>query len=411
MAVILYPGAFKPPHRGHFDLVKSLINGSAQARTYDLESSQDAADKVIQGKGEKLEKIERVMIYIGSGVRNGIDKENAKAVWDIYKKYLPGNVEVIVADANPMLVARSHAKNRPTEKFYAVTGVRTSEDYLDLKRVSAFKNLDNVQGLAVNGGENSNVRATGFRDAILNGSLDDVLDFFPKELSRQEILKIVKMLKQGIIAELVAEKIEDIYSGWFDENTITESSSGIPLQNTGTVSSEDRANLANQLEAIKSILDDRFEAEMNGDRIVVKTKGESPYNTSDMPANYDYGDHFAGLLEYMIKEGMTVQPLPEVKIRRDLDEAENFFGKTAYYNPTDKEVVLYAAGRHPKDVTRSFAHEMVHHMQNLEGRLGNRGTTDTTADKELAALEEEAYLKGNMIFRKWEDSQKNKNKK
>ena len=115
MAVILYPGAFKPPHRGHFDLVKSLINGSAQARTYDLESSQDAADKVIQGKGEKLEKIERVMIYIGSGVRNGIDKENAKAVWDIYKKYLPGNVEVIVADANPMLVARSHAKNRPTK--------------------------------------------------------------------------------------------------------------------------------------------------------------------------------------------------------------------------------------------------------------------------------------------------------
>ena len=104
-----------------------------------------------------------------------------------------------------------------------------------------------------------------FRDAILNGSLDDVLDFFPKELSRQEILKIVKMLKQGIIAEMVAEKIEDIYSGWFDENTITESSSGIPLQNTGTVSSEDRANLANQLEAIKSILDDRFEAEMNGD--------------------------------------------------------------------------------------------------------------------------------------------------
>jgi hypothetical protein len=47
-------------------------------------------------------------------------------------------------------------------------------------------------------------------------------------------------------------------------------------------------------------------------------------------------------------------------------------------------------------------------MQNLEGRLGNRGTTDTNADTELAALEEEAYLKGNMIFRKWEDSQKNK---
>lgn len=408
MAAVLYPGAFKPPHRGHFELVKALLNGSAQARVYNLDTQQDAADKLLQGKSEKIDKIDRVMIYIGSGVRNGITKEDSKVVWDIYKKYLPGNVEVIVADNNPMLVARSHAKNRPTEKFYAVTGIRNSEDYIDLRRVSTFKGLDNVQGLAVSGGVNSDVRATGFRDAILNGSLDDVLDFFPKELSRQEILKIVEMLKQGIIAEMMAEKIEDVYNGWFDKETITESSSGIPLQNTGVVTSKDRAGLADQLEAIRSVIGDRFEAEMNGDRIVVKTKGESPYNTSDMPADYDYAEHFASLLEYMIKEGMTIQPLPEVKIRRDVDEAENFFGKTAYYSPGDKEIVLYAAGRHPKDVTRSFAHEMIHHMQNLEGRLGNRGTTDTTADKELAALEEEAYLKGNMVFRNWEDSKKNK---
>lgn len=408
MAVVLYPGAFKPPHRGHFELVKALLKGSAQARVYSLDNQQDASDKLLQGKGEKIDPITGVIIYIGSSVRNGIDKDDSKAIWDIYKKYLPGNVDIIVADANPMLVARSHAKNRPTEKFYAVTGFRSSEDFQDLKRISAFKDLDNVQGLVVSGGENSNVRATSFRDAILNGSLDDVLDFFPKELSREEILKIVEMLKQGIIAEMMAEKIEDVYSSWFDKETITESSSGIPLQNTGIVSSEDRAALADQLEAIKSVIDDRFEAEMNGDRIVVKTKGESPYNTSDMPNNYDYGNHFADLLEYMIREGLTVQPLPEVKIRRDIAEAENFFGKTAYYNPGDKEIVLYAAGRHPKDVTRSFAHEMIHHMQNLEGRLGNRGTTDTTADKELAALEEEAYLKGNMIFRNWEDSKKNK---
>jgi len=408
MAIVLYPGAFKPPHRGHFELVKGLLKGSVQARTYNLDNQQDTADQLLKGKGEKIDPINKVVIFIGSSVRNGIDQDDAKAVWDIYKKYLPGNVEVIVADANPMLAARRLAKENPSEKFYAVTGIRSSEDYVDLRRVSTFKGLDNVEGLAVSGGDNSEVRATGFRNAILYGSLDDVLDFFPKELSREEILKIVEMLKQGIIAEMMAEKIEDVYSSWFDKETITESSSGIPLQNTGIVSSEDRAALADQLEIIKSVIDDRFEAEMNGDRIVVKTKGESPYNTSDMPNNYDYGNHFADLLEYMIREGLTVQPLPEVKIRRDLDEAKNFFGKTAYYNPTDKEIVLYVAGRHPKDVTRSFSHEMIHHMQNLEGRLGNRGTTDTNVDKELAALEEEAYLKGNMIFRNWEDSKKNK---
>jgi len=396
MAVILYPGAFKPPHRGHFDLVKSLINGTAQARTYDLESSEDAADKLLQGKAEKIDKIDRVMIYIGSSVRNGIDKEDSKAVWDIYKKYLPGNVEVIVADANPMLVARSHAKNRPTEKFYAVTGVRTSEDYVDLRRVSAFKGLDNVQGLAVSGGENSNVRATGFRDAILNGSLDDVLDFFPKELSRQEILKIVEMLKQGIIAEMMSEKVEDVFNGWFDKPTLTEGSSGMPMAISAEMPSEDRAKLGAAYNHLRDELGDSFEIDFNQDRIVITMKGRTPY---EKPTAFDYTPHMASLLEYMVKEGMKVLPLPEIKVRRDLDEAENFFGKTAYYNPNDKEVVLYAAGRHPKDVMRSFSHEMIHHMQNLEGRLGQRGTTDTNADKELAALEEEAYLKGNMTFR------------
>lgn len=403
MATVLYPGAFKPPHRGHFELVKALLKGSAQARVYNLDTQQDAADKLLQGRGEKIDPITKVIIYIGSSVRNGIDQEDSKAVWDIYKKHLPGNVEVIVADANPMLAARRYAKDNPTEKFYAVTGFRTSEDFQDLKRVSAFKGLENVEGLIVSGGENSNVRATSFRTGILNGSLDDILDFFPKELSRAEMLKIIKMLKNGIIAEMMSEKIEDVFDSWFGKPAITEGSSGMPMAISAEMPSEDRAKLGAAYNHLRDELGDSFAIDFNQDRIVITLKGRSPY---EKQTAFDYTPHMASLLEYMVKEGMKVLPLPEIKIRRDLDEADNFFGKTAYYNPNDKEVVLYAAGRHPKDVMRSFSHEMVHHMQNLEGRLGHRGTTDTTADKELAALEEEAYLKGNMTFRNWEDSQK-----
>ena len=57
---------------------------------------------------------------------------------------------------------------------------------------------------------------------------------------------------------------------------------------------------------------------------------------------------------------------------------------------------------------RSFAHEMVHHMQNLEGRLGKIQTTNTNESDALLELEKEAYLQGNIIFRNWEDSVKNK---
>jgi hypothetical protein len=53
---------------------------------------------------------------------------------------------------------------------------------------------------------------------------------------------------------------------------------------------------------------------------------------------------------------------------------------------------------------------MIHHIQNLEGRIG--GGTITTSnvneDDYLKEIEKEAYLQGNIIFREWEDNIKNK---
>jgi hypothetical protein len=110
----------------------------------------------------------------------------------------------------------------------------------------------------------------------------------------------------------------------------------------------------------------------------------------------------------MVEQGLQILPLPEVKVRYDEQQAGNFFGKTAYYDPELKEIVLYAAGRLPKDVVRSFSHEMIHHIQNLEGRLqGLAATTNTNEDSRLQELEDEAVLRGGSIFRNWEDKVKN----
>ena len=97
----------------------------------------------------------------------------------------------------------------------------------------------------------------------------------------------------------------------------------------------------------------------------------------------------------------------EVKLRKDEANASNFFGKTAYYDPNAREIVLYTLGRHNKDIVRSYAHEMIHHMQNLQGTLHNIQTQDTTADSKLLELEKEAYTLGNITFRNWEDNLKN----
>ena len=119
-------------------------------------------------------------------------------------------------------------------------------------------------------------------------------------------------------------------------------------------------------------------------------------------------DGMLSLSKYMIDNGMNIKPLPKIKvIKDDKENASNLLGKTAYYNPMDKSITLYTMNRHPKDVLRSFSHEMVHHMQNLEGRLNDINTTNTNEDGDLPEIEREAYEKGNMMLRNWEDNIKN----
>ena len=111
------------------------------------------------------------------------------------------------------------------------------------------------------------------------------------------------------------------------------------------------------------------------------------------------------LTQHMLNKGYNIEPLPTVEfVNGDSENAREFLGKTAYYNPETQTIVLYTEGRHPKDIVRSFAHEIIHHIQNLEGRLGNITTTNTQEDDYLNGIEAEANLKGTMTFRNWTDS-------
>jgi hypothetical protein len=115
------------------------------------------------------------------------------------------------------------------------------------------------------------------------------------------------------------------------------------------------------------------------------------------------------LTKHMLDRGLNIKPLPKLRIvNSDVENAENILGKTAYYNPSDCSITLYTLNRHPKDVLRSYSHEMIHRIQDNEGRLNNVNTTNTNEDSNLQELEKEAYLNGNIIFRNWEDSIKNK---
>ncbi len=90
----------------------------------------------------------------------------------------------------------------------------------------------------------------------------------------------------------------------------------------------------------------------------------------------------------------------------DEENSSKMLGKTAFYNPDTFEVVLYTDNRHPKDILRSLSHELVHHNQNCRGDFtGTSQTVDGYAqsDPHLRKMEREAYTKGNLIFRDFED--------
>lgn len=73
-AVGLFPGAFKPPHKGHFDTV--------------LNAARKNND---------------VYVLVSTTDREGISSTDSLMIWNIYKKYLPKNVHLFSIPGSPVL--------------------------------------------------------------------------------------------------------------------------------------------------------------------------------------------------------------------------------------------------------------------------------------------------------------------
>lgn len=381
--VSVYGGGFKPPHKAHFNNAKLLAS-----------------------KSDKL------VIFIGPKIREGIriSAEQSKAIWEIYKKYINIPVELIISKITPIRDIYEFADNNAELYNKIITGALPEE----MKRFDYFvKNKDNYPNLEIQelpriGDEDNKFSATSIRNSmnyLRKG------EWIPKEISSEDRKRIIGLAMQNSpsekdiqMQEALEKTLEELFTSEKEVKAEIkkEGSSGTAIAPQGAIRSDDRAKLVRVYGRIKNIIGDNYyDIQFNGDHIIVKNKEEGKQNS------FDYTPYMASILEYMIDEGMKILPLPEIKIKRDIVESSNFFGRTAYYDPNNKEVVLYVEGRHPKDVMRSFTHEMIHHKQNVEGRLGSISTTNTNEDNHLMEIEKEAYLEGNMTFRNWEDIQKN----
>ena len=419
--IAAYGGGFKPPTKGHLEVVKRALAAHPE--------------------------IDEFIIYVGGKERNGIGQTEAILIWDIYKKYLPMKVKIEPSKL-PIKDVLSLGKNNPDDTVYFVIGGREGrQDDLDdiaNRTKNVEKTYPNMQ-VKVQVTPDEGMSGTNARKAAKISS-DKLSPYLPDELTdkeKEEVFNIIRPVVNEEITKSQLDSIEAYADRLFAKLGIDIEFTKHFLDRVNDKRNKKPITIPELIGMFKRLhkkhgkplskVDDDFDAVVkdfnnninipfainvtpNDIDLVAKTvmrkkdfKTSTPVIALNENASYQKDinliEKLATLTQHMLDKGMNIEPLPNLEfVNGDSENARDFFGKTAYYDPISQTIVLYTEGRHPKDIARSYTHEMIHHIQNLEGRLGNITTTNTQEDDDLNKIEAEANLKGTMTFRNWTDS-------
>jgi hypothetical protein len=390
----VFGGGFQPPTKGHFEVVRKAL--------------------------EMYPELNQLNIYVGTGGgRSDITQEQSVAIWNIYKNYLPNKVNIIPS-SNPISSIYSYAKDEPDTQIKWFLGSREDkpEDFADFeKRTKSTLGKTNIEPINI-------ITSGGVSGTKARAVLDDKEEFFNylpniEDSDKEEIYSILKPITEEIKGDSIVcdncgwtWKIEDGGNDLYichkcgHDNTPKESNDFFkPLQNQDLDlnTSPESSRVDYYKDHIKNIVPSDFKVDKHKDKIIV-----SNITKKGLEHNKEFRDKLISLTLSMMDNGLNLEPLPDIIfIEDDKKNADNILGRTAYYDPNTKCVTLYTHSRHPKDILRSYAHEMIHHMQNLEGRIQGIEGQNINEDEYLKELELEAYSMGNMCFRSWENNLKN----
>lgn len=154
--IALFPGAFKPPHKGHFDVIEKLLK---------------AADQVV--------------VLVSPKMREGVSADESIAVWDLYKPKFNGSVEVrVTAGDSPVGEVYDVVKNNPDTNFIVAFGKGDSNRYNNIKKYSNVKVFD--------AGAVEGVNATNLRMALAQNNEEEIAKYLPDGISVDQFLQALK---------------------------------------------------------------------------------------------------------------------------------------------------------------------------------------------------------------------------
>ena len=406
----VYAGSFKPPTKGHFTVVQKAL--------------RDNPD------------LDELNIFVGTGVRDGIDQSQSMLIWDIYKKYLPFKVNIMPVTKPPIKAVYDYAKDNQNEQVSWIIGARegNEDDFKDI--ALRTKAADNYKNLVVRPTiTQSGASGTAARNAY-KVSQEKLEPLLPKKLNQQEKDDVFNILNRRLTEadpkKGTGKKPKGsgrrLYTDEDPKDTVgIKFSTRQDIVDTLNKKSFKAKSHARQSQII-NLIHQRVRAALgrtkdpakkkklkSGFEYIKQRKEASKKKTQRLkkqklkevldPKTFDFGPLIDSLTASMENDGLKLKPYPRIRMVHDEEaNADNFFGMTAYYDPNNREIVLYTLGRHPKDIMRSYAHELVHVHQHNEDRLHDIKTDNVNADKHLENLEREAYETGNIMFRSWTNS-------
>jgi cytidyltransferase-like protein len=435
--VALYPGKFKPPHAGHFDVANK---------------ASTIADEVI--------------VIMSNVPKDEFTAEQSMKVWSLYKDLLPSNVEIKVATkSSPVSEVFDIIKDKSRD-FIVLYGKGERSRYASIERDR--EKYSNVQ--IVDAGTFESLNATDLRTAIRNKDLEDIQKFLPKGIDAKKIFSIysqdefkpgpmVHELKSEYIQNFIKEDIEawgmlpeykvdleDTY-GYKDEGgffTFYDDVNGVDIivklkklpsdttefkfypMKDGKLLGFIKLEKSNPkiMNTIFTIFKDEvlpyhskiliqpagytryrlFRAMVNSylDKnqydIKLKDDIESPLIliSKKQPLNEAFTRDKAPIIQKLVTfacEQLQIEQ-PPIKLINSPTYTQEHSSFGGYY-PSEQKIVCVVHNRNMADILRTLAHELVHHMQNGKGEL------DSKAGEDGSPSENEANSTAGLIMRKF----------
>tara|TARA_Y100000389_G_C17440000_1_gene507982 strand:- start:707 stop:1822 length:1116 start_codon:yes stop_codon:yes gene_type:complete len=333
-SVALYPGAFKPPHKGHVDAILKSINF---AMNHDRKINGPSMPSSTQTPGKAI-------VFVSEKTRENVDYNESLAVWDLYKEVVPelNNVEFI-STPTPVKAVYDYVKENPTHDIKAVFGKGEESRYerlLDKEKYPTVELFD--------AGTFQDLSATDLRRAIVNKDREEIKKFIPDGVDVNKFLDIFNSKSSSFNEAIVGDKIECDNCGWSWD--IVDGGDDLFICH--------KCGHDNSPSSLKSKLNEGWEPQKA--KIINKFL------------------HFAS--------DFLKTDRPQIKLLNGPEFTQTYHSFGGYH-PGKEYIQVVVYNRNMADILRTLAHEMVHRMQHLDNRLGpNSGEDGSPEENEANSL-------------------------